>query len=167
MNRFRNLPILLIFATAALAQAPPPQGDRSKPTPPPDTRSFDLSAIDKTADPCTDFYQFACGNWVKQNPVPNDQTRWARSFSLLSERNRYLLWQELDAAAQSPKTPLERKYGDYYAACMNTSLIDQKGLTPLKPALDRIAALKDNHGLASAVGNLASQGSSAPLFRFT
>ena len=76
-------------------------------------------------------------------PFPRDQVRWARSFSLLGERNRYLLWQELDAASKDPKTPLQKKYGDFYAACMNTDLIEKKGLEPIKPALDRIAALKD------------------------
>jgi hypothetical protein len=100
-------------------------------------KSFDTSAIDKTADPCTDFYQYACGNWVKDNPIPSDQVRWARSFSLLGERNRYLLWQELDAAAKDAKTPLEKKYGDYFAACMNTDLIEKKGLEPLDPASSR------------------------------
>src|ERR1700733_14678503 len=84
--------------------------DNSAPTPPQSVKSLDLSAIDKTADPCPDFYQYACGNWVKNNPVPSDQIRWARSFSLLQERNRYLLWQELDNAAKSPKTPLEKKF---------------------------------------------------------
>src|ERR1700680_2985564 len=85
----------------------------SAPTPPTAVRSLDLGAIDKTADPCTDFYQYACGNWVKDNPVPSDQVRWARSFSLLRERNRYLLWEELDAAAKDPKTPLQKQYGDF------------------------------------------------------
>ena len=150
MNCFRFAPILILMAGTALAQTTP-TADAAKPAPPAIIKSFDLTAIDKTADPCTDFYQYACGNWVKDNPVPADQTRWARSFSLLFERNRYLLWQELDAAAASPKSALEKQYGNYFAACMNTDLVEQKGLTPLEPAFKQIAALKNVHELAVGI----------------
>jgi putative endopeptidase len=110
--------------------------------------SFDVSAIDKTVDPCTDFYQFACGNWRKNNPIPADQVRWGR-FNELGERNRYLLYTELKDAADAPKTPLQVKYGDYFAACMNVDLADKLGAKPIQPELDAIAALKSGKDLAA------------------
>ena len=162
---------ILIAAPGAQAQnsLPVPAfagAEDSTPAPPKSVKSLDLNAIDKTADPCEDFYQYACGNWVKDNPVPADQTRWARSFSLLGERNRYLLWQQLDQAAKAPKTPLEKKYGDYYASCMNTSEIESKGLKPLEPAFKEIDGFSDPKKLASLMGELARGGNAAPLFQF-
>jgi len=157
--------ILLLAAGTAFAQTATAP-DSSKPTAPPAIKSLDLGAIDKTADPCTDFYQYACGNWIKDNPIPNDQVRWVRSFSLLGERNRYLLWKELDEAATSPKSDLQKQFGDYFAACMNTGLVEKKGLAPLKPALKRIDGLKDAKTLGTLMGELEAEGSPAPLFNF-
>jgi putative endopeptidase len=167
MNSFRLASILLLAAGTALAQAPAAsQADATKPAPPQVIKSFDLSAIDKTADPCTDFYQYSCGNWVKSNPVPGDQVRWARSFSLVGERNRYLLWQELDAAAKSPSSPLQKQFGDYFAACMDTALVETKGLTPIEPAWKQNAALEDAKQLPALLSKLESEGSPDGFFEF-
>jgi putative endopeptidase len=117
---------------------------------------FDLSAIDKTADPCTDFYQYACGNWLKKNPVPADQVRWGR-FNELAERNNYLLYTELKAAADAPKTPLQQKYGDYFAACMNVDLADKLGAEPVQPVMTTIESLEDKKQLAAMVAELQSR----------
>ncbi|HLJ76493.1 MAG TPA: M13 family metallopeptidase N-terminal domain-containing protein, partial [Acidobacteriaceae bacterium] len=103
---------LLLCAGALPAQTSPSSDAKTSeiPTEPKALHSFDLSAIDKTADPCVDFYAYACGNWRKANPIPADQSRWGR-FNELSERNRYLLYVDLKRAADAPKTPLQRKYG--------------------------------------------------------
>jgi putative endopeptidase len=166
MNCIRLAPFFLLGAGLAFSPLPAAPQNDSQPAPPPATRSFDASAIDNTADPCQDFYQYACGNWRKSNPIPGDQVRWSRSFSLLQERNRYLLWQELDAASKDPKSPLQKKYGDFYAACMNTDTVEKKGLAPIEPALKRIGELKDAKSLGPVIGELAAHGAPAPLFRF-
>jgi len=172
MNPIRLAALLLLttglLATGtALAQAPAAaKVDLSVPSPPPESKSFDLTAIDKTADPCTDFYQYACGNWIKNNPIPPDQVSWERSFSIVDERNVYLLWQTLDAAAKHAESPLQKQYGDFYASCINTDLVEKRGLEPLKPAFAQIAALSSGKQLAPLLSQLEDEGSPYGFFGF-
>jgi len=135
------------------------------PTEPKAPHSFDVSAIDTTADPCVDFYQYACGNWVKDNPIPGDQVVWGR-FNELAERNRYLLYVDLKHAADDPSTPLERKYGDYFAACMDTDLADKLGDRPIAPLLARIESIHDRKQIAGVVGWLDAKNGAGGFFRF-
>ena len=127
--------------------------------------SFTLDNLDRSADPCADFYQFACGGWMARNPIPADQARWAR-FNELAERNRAVLRDILEAAAKGAgPDPLDRQIGDYYASCMDEAGIEAKGVAVLKPQFDRIAGLKATGQLPALLGGLHLAGVDA-LFGF-
>jgi len=127
---------------------------------------LDVKAIDKTANPCQDFYQYACGNWIKANPIPADQSRWGR-FNELDERNKMVLRRILEEAAMPApnRDATTRKIGDYYAACMDEKGVDARGVEALQPELDRIARLSGKDQLAEAIAHLHRLGS-RPLFAF-
>jgi len=126
---------------------------------------FNAAHIDKSVEPCSNFFQYACGNWIKNNPIPSDRSRWSR-FEELAARNENILLDILQTSAVKKNgSPIEQKIGAYYTACMDEKGIEAKGLASIKPELDRIAALKDKSGLADLLERQHAFGA-APLFNF-
>jgi endothelin-converting enzyme/putative endopeptidase len=122
-------------------------------------RVFDSSLIDKTIDPCENFYRFSCNGWFKRNPLPPDQTSYGR-FTELAELNRLRLKQILEStsAPTATRSANEQKIGDEYSSCMDTATVNKLGLAPLQPELDRIAALKTSARLPALLAHLHSIG---------
>jgi putative endopeptidase len=159
----------------AFAQANPaaPSG-----TVTPQLDHFDVTQVDRSLDPCVDFYQYACKKWIAKNPIPPDQANWWLGAKLMIW-NQTVVRDILEkASADDPKrSPSEQKIGDYYASCMNETEINAKGITAIQPELDRIAALQSKTQLPEELARIhritftlapgTDSGSTGALFGFS
>src|SRR5512143_4078316 len=122
---------LTIWSLLLFLAASPVFSQSSSSVPPKKIVSFDLDAIDRGVYACADFYEFACGNWRKNNPIPPDKARWGR-FDELADRNLSLLREILEKAADAGASGPERQIGDFYAACMDEPRIEPLGARPIQ-----------------------------------
>jgi len=111
--------------------------------------------MDKSIDPCQNFYKYACGRWQKDNPIPADQTSWS-VYGKLYQDNLNFLRSILEQAAHSssPRDAVSQKIGDFYASCIDEAALERNGLGPLQAELDAIAQLKSVRELAPLVARL-------------
>jgi putative endopeptidase len=147
--------LILLFplcALGALAQTPP---------------GFSTANMDMTANPCVDFYQYACGTWMANNPIPADQSAWD-FWAVRADRNRAVLRAILDkASVEDPKrSAVDQKIGDFYASCMDEPAIDKLGTRPLDPELKRIDAIQSKDDILDVVIRFHRIGVGA-LFNFS
>jgi putative endopeptidase len=153
--KIRTIVILLVVFSFAFA---PKAG-------PPVEHGFDVANLDRSANACADFFQFACGGWMEHNPIPPAYPSWG-SFNELQEKNRDVLHQILEEAAKNPhaeKGSNEQKVGDFYASCMDDSTVEAAGIRPLEPEFARIATIADVEGLQSEIERLQGFGVRAPF----
>jgi putative endopeptidase len=161
--QFKRMKALLLSLLGALvspallaADAPPTAGAGPEPRVP----SFSVSYMDRSVSPATNFYQFAAGNWVKNNPVPPDKSRWA-SFTELAERNSYLIHQLLESAAAdtaaAPGTP-RRQVGDFYTSALDTNRIEQLRFQPIADDLAKIDQIKSTEDLINVLAAFHREG---------
>src|ERR1700761_4815145 len=126
--------------------------------------SLDITSLDRSVDPCVDFYKFSCGGWMKNNPIPADQASWD-VYSKLANDNQQFLWGILvEDAKAANRTPVQQKVGDYFASCMNTSAIDSLGDKPVLPELAKIDALKTRPELLAALTRLHHESAGSFFF---
>jgi putative endopeptidase len=126
--------------------------------------ALDVTSMDRSADPCADFFTYACGGWIKNNPIPPDQASWD-TYSKMQDENTARLRGILEAAsaADPNRDAVTQKIGDYYAACTDEQAIEAKGAEPLQPMLARIAKINSKQELADVASSMPTDN---VLFRF-
>ena len=151
----------LMFVSDARIQAQQPQPQEPVQATMVSRSGIDLAALDKSANPCDDFYKFACGGWMAAHPAPPDQPRYGR-FEELQNRNNEILKDILENAAKpgGAGSPELQKVGDYYASCMGESTIETKGAAPLQNDLQRVDAVKTKTDIPGVVGHMHTVGMS-------
>ena len=118
---------------------------------------LEASSLDRSADPCVDFYQFACGGWLANNQIPADRARWGR-LAELDEKNKVAIRTLLEDDAKGASSATAKKLGDFYASCMDEAGIEKAGLKPIQPLLDRAAKVKDGKSWFAALTDLHRAG---------
>jgi endothelin-converting enzyme/putative endopeptidase len=128
----------------------------------------DEAALDKSVDPCTDFYEYACGGWIKATPIPEDRPAWSRGFSVLDDENEKKLRAILDgyAAGKNSTDAYAAKVAAFWTSCMDEPGIERAGIEPLKPAFAVIDSLEGGKDLARVAKELWAMGLH-PLFGFS
>ncbi len=146
--RFASLLAVLALSAAAFAQSPASPALPYSP-------SLDLTSMDKSVDPCVDFYAYSCGGWQKANPIPPDQTSWS-VYGKLYQDNLQFLRGILDqaAATKTGRNEATREIGDFYGACMNESLVNQRGLEAIRPQLKSINGLQGASQIAPLTASI-------------
>src|SRR5258708_2064828 len=116
----------------------------------------DVGALDRATSPCDDFYQFACGGWMKATAIPEDQASWVRSFSVIHEENEKTLRAilERDAKGDGHGDAYAQKLGDTWASCMDEGAIEKQTPADLKPELARIDGVHDGKTLVEEIAHL-------------
>lgn len=149
---------LLVLSLASCGEKTAPVEAAAEPLP--DWANAVIGDMDRSADPCQDFYRYACGGWMDRTELPADKPSWTRSFSVIADQNREFLHQLLERAAAEPdaKDADWARMGHFYGACMDVDAIEKAGLTDLQPELDRISALADARDLWPLVGELGMIG---------